>query len=377
MTTSSYGRDREFLEHHTGQVIELKSSDGQSKVLLSPVYQGRVMTSTAGGDEGLSFGWINYKLVASGEKKARFNPVGGEERFWLGPEGGQYSLYFKQGDSFNIDHWQVPAVIDTLPYDIRDSSAGSAVFFKKATLQNYSGTSFDIEIERSISLLDKTALETAMHASIPADVHFVAYRTDNRVKNAGNADWTPGKGLVSIWLLGMFTPSPETTVIIPFEPGKNARSFITDNYFGSIPAERLKIKDSVLFFRCDGKFRSKIGLAPNIARPMAASVDLLNNVLTLVIPTIEKEAPYVNSKWEIQKEPYKGDVINSYNDGPLANGDQLGPFYEIESSSPALALKKGATGNYTQITAHFQGSRDQLRKMVQELLHVDINTIKN
>lgn len=377
MTASSYARDREFLQHHTGEVLELRSADGQSKVLLSPAYQGRVMTSTSGGDEGLSFGWINYKLIAAGEKKSQFNPVGGEERFWLGPEGGQYSLYFKQGDSFQIDHWQVPAVIDTLAYEVKDSSSQQAVFFKKASLQNYSGTSFDIEIERRISLLGKADLEKAVNASIPDDLRFVAYRTRNQIKNVGQNDWTPEKGLVSVWLLGMFTPSPETTVIIPFEPAKDSRQYITDNYFGSVPPERLKIKDSVLFFKCDGKFRSKIGLAPRIAKPLAASVDLLNNVLTLVIPTIDRQAPYVNSKWEIQKEPYKGDVINSYNDGPLANGDQLGPFYEIESSSPALALKKGATGSYAQITAHIQGTREQLRKLVQDLLHVDINLIKN
>ena len=89
------------------------------------------MTSSANGDEGRSFGWLNYKLIQAPQKKAQFNPVGGEERFWLGPEGGQYSLYFKQGDSFNIDHWQVPALIDTVAYEIADSSKERAVFSKE------------------------------------------------------------------------------------------------------------------------------------------------------------------------------------------------------------------------------------------------------
>src|SRR6185369_15173705 len=109
----TYAYDAEFLKKHTGRVIELKDKAGQSKVLLSADYQGRVMTSSAMGDSGASFGWINYNLIASGQKKKQFNPVGGEERFWLGPEGGQYALYFNKGDSFNIDHWQVPPVIDT------------------------------------------------------------------------------------------------------------------------------------------------------------------------------------------------------------------------------------------------------------------------
>jgi hypothetical protein len=30
---------------------------------------------------------------------------GGEDRFWLGPEGGQYALYFNAGDPFDLDHY--------------------------------------------------------------------------------------------------------------------------------------------------------------------------------------------------------------------------------------------------------------------------------
>jgi hypothetical protein len=57
---------------------------------------------------------------------------------------------------------------------------------------------------------------------------------------------------------------------------------------------------------------------------------------------------------KFKKEPYKGDVINSYNDGPLEDGSQLGPFYEIEASSPALGLKKGMSGSYRQVACHLQ-----------------------
>jgi hypothetical protein len=85
---------------------------------------------------------------------------------------------------------------------------------------------------------------------------------------------------------------------------------------------------------------------------------------------------YVNSKWEIQKEPYKGDVINAYNDGPLADGSQLGPFCEIESSSPAKELKKGEKLEYSQVTCHLQGDYNSLRRLAGQLLSVDLNEIK-
>jgi len=153
----SYGYDASFVKQHAQHVLELE--DGNAKVLLCADYQGRVFTSSASGDSGTSYGWLNYALLSSGEKKQQFNPVGGEERFWLGPEGGQYSIYFKKGDPFDYPHWQVPAVIDTIAYDIVEHNNTSATFSKKASVTNYSGTTFDLDITRKIQLLDKDAIQ--------------------------------------------------------------------------------------------------------------------------------------------------------------------------------------------------------------------------
>src|SRR5258705_11475063 len=181
------------------------------------------------------------------------------------------------------------------------------------------------------------------------------------------------KALLSVWLVGMFTPGPETKVIIPFRPIPNAKNYITSDYFGKIPPERLQVTDSILYFTCDGKFRSKIGLSPLIAKPIAGAFDFKKNILTIVIPQIDEKGAYVNSKWELQKEPYKGDVINSYNDGPLADGTQMGPFLEIESSSAAMALKKSGKGIYRQTTCHFQGDYTALQSLAKQLLGVDLD----
>src|SRR5262249_4879136 len=200
--------------------------------------------------------------------------------------------------------------------------------------------------------------------------------SNSSVKNVGTNDWKKESGLLSIWLLGMMTPTDETKVMIPFSPGADARSQITDDYFGKIDPDRLLVKDSILFLRCDGKSRGKIGIAPGIAKPLAASFDFKRNILTILIPQVSKGEDYVNSKWEIQKQPFKGDVINAYNDGPLKDGSQLGPFYEIESSSPAKELKKGERLEYSQVTCHFQGNYNSLRQLAKYLLSVDLGEIK-
>lgn len=376
LNEGTYTYDANFLRKHTKNVIELTDETGQSKVLLSADYQGRVMTSTAAGDEGSSYGWLNYDLIASGEKNKQFNPIGGEERFWLGPEGGQYSLYFHQGDSFLIKNWQVPPMIDTEAFDVEESSSSTATFSRKASITNYSGTVFDLLISRKISLLGKSEIESQLNTQLPEGVKYVGYETENHIQNAGTKDWKKESGLLSIWLLGMFTPSDQTTVIIPFKAAPNAKELITTTYFGEIPAERLFIQDSVLFFTCDGKYRSKIGLSPTIAKPLSASFDFKNNVLTITHYQIMPEASYVNSKWEMQQEPYRGDAVNSYNDGPLADGSQLGPFYELESSSPALELKAGERAGYRQTTCHFEGDFEKLNTLSKNILGVDLNTIK-
>ncbi len=377
ISKGSFAYDAAFLKAHTGETFQLISPDGMSKVLLSAKYQGRVMTSTATGDSGVSFGWLNYELIAAKEKRKQFNPVGGEERFWMGPEGGQYSIYFKKNDSFNLSHWQVPSFIDTDAWQIAHADSGSAIFSATATISNYSGTAFSINIERRISLLTKESLEQVLQTAVPAGVHFVGFETVNSVSNTGTEDWVKQKGLLSIWLLGMFTPGPATKVIIPFRPIPGAKNYITSNYFGNVPPDRLSITDSLIVFTCDGKYRSKIGLSPAIAKPVAGSFDFRKNILTVVIPQIDKEAAYLNSKWELQKEPYKGDVINSYNDGPLADGSQMGPFLEIESSSPALALKKSGQAVYRQITCHFQGNYDEMKTLARQLIGADLNSIKS
>ncbi len=372
----TYHYDIDFLRKHTKNVIELSDASGQAKIILSADYQGRVLTSTSSGDQGASYGWLNYDLISSGKINKQFNPIGGEERFWLGPEGGQYSLYFHSGDSFSIKNWQVPPVIDTEAFELVESSSTSATFSRQASLTNYNGSVFDLLIQRKISLLKKSDLESELGTEFPEGVKYVGYQSENRIKNIGSSDWKKERGLLSMWLLGMFTPSDQTMVIIPFKPAANAKDLITTSYFGEVPAERLSIEDSVLFFTCDGKYRSKIGISPIIAKPLSASFDFQRNVLTITRFEVVSEAAYVNSKWEIQETPFTGDAVNSYNDGPLADGSQLGPFYELESSSPALELKSGESADYRQLTCHLEGNFEQLNIVSKNILGVDLTKLK-
>ncbi len=371
----SYGFDLKFLKEHSNPV-ELKNGD--ARIIVSPDFQGRVMTSSAAGENGLSYGWINYDLIESGEVLQHINPVGGEERFWLGPEGGQFSIFFKNGDSFDLKHWQTPPVIDTEKYELVASGKTFAEFKKSAKIKNYSNTEFQLEIKRKVVLLTNDEIEKELGVGIEKNTKVVGYKTINNLLNTGIEAWKKESGLLSVWLLGMFNPSPEVTIVVPFKTGVKSDYIVKDDYFGKIPAERLVVdKSGFIFLKGDGKYRGKIGIPPQRALPFLGSYDAHNHLLTIVKCEVkEGVTDYVNSAWEIQKYPFKGDAINSYNDGPVADGKQLGPFYEMETSSPALALKAGESATYSQSTFHLQGSEAELDVICQKVFNVSLEKIK-
>jgi len=372
--------DLAFLKTRT-QVVVLSADGGRAQVAVNPDLQGRVMTSTAAGPEGLSFGWINRELLAGGESNPHMNAFGGEDRFWLGPEGGQFSVFFKKGDPFDIDHWWTPPAVNEGPFDVASQAADRIHFRKVIHLVNYSGTEFDLEVNREVRLLGAADVE-ALGVPVPANVKMVAYASDNRITNLGANAWARETGLLSIWILGMFNPSPSTTIVIPFKPGPESElgPAVNDAYFGKVPADRLIVDAAkgVPFFTGDGEFRSKIGISPLRAKPFAGSYDAANGVLTLVHLTLpEGAADYVNSMWEIQEKPYAGDVVNSYNDGPASPGAKpLGPFYELETSSPAAALGPGGTLAHVHSTMHIQGPEKALDGIARKVLGVSLEEIK-
>lgn len=368
--TESYGADRDFLKRYVN-VIEL--TNGSSKLAIVPKYQGRVMTSTCLSDSGYSFGWINHDLITSGKYAEHINAYGGEERFWMGPEGGQYSLFFKKGEPFDLKHWQTPAIIDTVTFDLVKKTANEALFTKSFEIANYSGTKFSVNVTREITLLDTKTAESVLGVQFPA-VNCVAYESINSIKNTSKQDWNKENGVLSIWLLSMLKASPDGTVVIPYRKGGEHK--VNDAYFGKVPANRLRKTDSMLFFKTDAKYRSKIGIPPSIINPIVGSYNPSKNILTIMKVEYKGDQDYVNSMWEQQKSPYSGDVINAYNDGKNDAETQLGEFYEIESSSPAVALKSGDSLTHVKIMFHFQGPKSELNKISRQLLHVDLKDIK-
>ena len=55
----------------------------------------------------------------------------------------------------------------------------------------------------------------------------------------------------------------------------------------------------------------------------------------------------------------------------------MGPFYEIETSSPGAALAPGQTLTHTQYTMHLEGDPAALDPLVRKLFGVSLQTIQH
>ena len=381
----SFEDDLAFLKSHT-EIHVLADEASGAQVAIAPAWQGRVMTSTDGTENAQGMGWINRKAITSGIKpesdrtgvEKHIHLFGGEERFWLGPEGGQFALFFPPAPApYEFEHWKTPAVLDTEAFTVVSSTPRRIAFSKETELTNRAGTLLKMGIERTVTLLTPSDLVPILRTHVPKGVACVAYRSSNSITNRSAEHWTPEKGLVSIWLLGMFKHGSEVVSVVPIKNGPG--DAVRTDYFGEVSKDRLLTTDNAVFFKTDGAYRSKIGVPPARSTGIAGAYDPERGLLTIIrteLPRSAASLPYVRSQWQDHANPYAGDLINIYNDGPTAPGEPpLGPFYELESSSPALPLAPGETLVHTQETMHFRGIPEKLAPIAKNLLGVSLEEL--
>ena len=368
---TSFAADLEFLGQH-GEVLELRAPAGR-RVAVSSTYQARVMTSAVS-EGGRSLGWVNRNFIASGKVGTAFDNYGGEDRFWLGPEGGQFAIFFAPGAAYELAAWQTPSGFQQGAWEVVRKNDSSVDFRHDLRVGSRAGTSFDVGVERRIALLDSDEVAQALGAT-PADVQWVAFCSDNRITNTGRRPWAEQTGLISVWSLGMFVPADDTWVIAPFAAAASG-PIVNSDYFGALPPERLKVDEArgAVLFLADGRYRSKIGLPQARSKPVAGSYTPSENLLTIIrYPVPAEPRPYVNSTWQEQSQPFAGDVFNAYchgttTPGPLADVR----FYELESSSPGAVLAPGESLSHEQQTFHFVGDHAALDAIATRVLGVSL-----
>jgi hypothetical protein len=380
MQEKTFNEDLDFLRQHVETIV--LANDEDSQIVVVPDYQGRTMTSTSAGLSGTSYGYLNYDAIATDQHDPQINLYGGEDRMWISPEGGQYSVFFDPGAPMEYAHWRTPAVLDTEPFELTQQDERSVSFTKRASLVNWSNFRFQVQMDRRVVLLDRD--NASEHLGLDLDgLSLVAHESHNTLTNTGESTWQPETGLIGIWMLCMNKPSPRATLLVPFEPGPvdQLGPCVNADYFGKLDSSRLVVdeKAGLIFFLGDGNLRSKLGLTFQRVRPLLGSWDPQRGVLSVVQFNLPREAPngYNNNLWQHQDDPYSGDVINAYNDGPNESGGQLGGFFELETISPALALQPQQSYTHIHRTIRMEGDREPLAVVARKIFGVSLDEIES
>ena len=374
----TFGYDLNYLSQKDDKLVVLSGDEGKSQIIVSAKYQAKVFTSTADGLDGTSMGFINYKFFDAGAVDEHMNGFGGENRFWLGPEGGKYSVYFGKGLEQVFDNWHTPKPIDIEPWDISYVNNRTVVFNKEMEVTNFLGNQLKLRVDRSIALIETSEIVNDLGIKLNTNVNVVGYKTDNSIINLNDFEWTKETGTICIWMLDMFNPAPHAVTFIPFNEGdeKVLGKIVTSDYFGEVPADRLKVEGNMIFLKTDGKFRSKLGLNAKRTQAIAGNYDPDSKRLTITTFDVDKNAVYLNQEWNPEKDPLLGDAMNAYNDGPLEDGSIMGPFLELESVSPAAFLKPLQSLSHRHTVYHFVGEEADLNPITEKLFGITVDGIK-
>ena len=374
----TFGYDLGYLGAKDSLVV-LTDEGENAQVIVSPKYQAKVFTSTVDGWAGTSLGYLNYDALDAETINEHMNGYGGENRFWIGPEGGQYSVFFEPGAEQVYDHWHTPKAIDVEPWEVVASDRRSVRMSKEMEVQNYRGTELCLAIDREIRLLEPAEVKQMLGVEPGGGIKTVAYATRNSIRNRNDFAWTEQTGTICMWMLDMFNVAPGALTIVPFVEGPEDRlgKIATTDYFGEIPADRIRIEEGVLYLKTDGKYRSKLGVNPKRTKAVAANYNPGLKCLTVTTFDVDPDAVYLNQEWNPAKNPLIGDALNAYNDGPLDDGSIMGPFLEVESASPAAFLKPGEQQVHRHNVFHFVGEETALDAVSRSVLGVTLSKINS
>ena len=408
----SYRNAIDYLESKT-KVLELCNDFG-ARIAVCPDWNGRVMTSTADGIDGDSYGLVNVmqieeRLKAQGHVMPH-QLIGGEDQLVLSPEGGPFSLFYdydSEASAIHRHHIEPPIGYTEGPFEIDTVPREPEMRLRRnVRMQNLAGARFDIDLIRSIRLHSENDMARLFDPVILAAleqpaISYVSYRTVNTLVNRG-ATFSKYSGLLSLRVRGMYNSTPYHVLVIPFKPGHEeqlGKRFSAD-FFGTAPHGRLRLMPESLLLRTDGRFRCQIGVSRARAVSRVAAIDFRNGVFSIMEFNLPEdadscdylcndycetnegaEADFVATRERYLLEngagnPYAGEVVRAYGNGLSdTDGDTHSSYYEFDTFSPAVELQKNESITHIQHTTHIHADRATLVFLLDALFQIDFDTV--
>ena len=358
--TRTFQDDVNFLSRHVYTIV-LTDMHGQMEAAVVPKFQGTVMTSTAEGTYGQSYGYIDYELIASRNTDPQFNMVGGEDRVFVGPSGGQFGIDFAAGVDFKPENLQVPAALDREGFDVIAHNGDRVTLQKKFSVTNYSNKTFQLRLTRTIRLLPRDEAWTELGARGGEKTSVVAYETKNDLVNATHTAWRKEEGLLDLSVVGMFRRTSNVALVLPtMEPGNTSDKRAA---VGMVVLPQATVVSAE-------QASAHVALSPKLAKGLLGSYDPATSTLTVVqFEPIQPGGPYMRSEWQVLKTPYQGDAAS-------VAGGAGNPFFMLVTHSPALQLDGWSAAEFTSRTYHIRGTAAELEPIARAVLGVGLEEIR-
>lgn len=342
---------------------------GDAMIAVSPSFQGRVFASTAKGMRGNNIGYFNKKLLEDPNFLIKISELGGESRMWFGPEIGDYAVFYDPGAEQVDEFRKISPDLNTVHFDIIEEGTQSVLSGGLMKIRNASGYQFHLHAERKITLKTQNDIESELGIVLNKDLAAVSFCAETWIENTGTEQWKKETGLLSIWELGCMKTTPKSLVMIPTRGSMDSVS----NYFTPLEG-RIQIIDSVVYFRTDAAYMSKIGIPHPYSKDILGSYSPELNRLSIMKYHLTDDTLYVNSV-KGSTHPYAGDVINIFNGDIQEERNWYLPFYEFESSSAVKELQPGEGQYHWQSLYHFEGAKSELNIISQQVLGINLDNI--
>ena len=327
----SYHDALNYLVHKTS-VIELYDQLG-GRVAVCPEWNGRVMTSTCGGLEGESFGYINVQAIDTDN----YDDFGGEDQWTLSP------LIYS--------------------YGIESIKANLVILRRALRMADANGTSVELSLTRSIFLLSRHRAgaifgDAVAEALERSDVSNVGFYTEDTVQ-------TQTRAYIAGRQRGMFNASPHTAVIVPTPPiSFTPEPFSVDiDYLGGAPHGRIRYLSKTLLIRADGQRRCQVTMPYATAPPFFGAIERRLGTLTLWT-------------FDLPDAPGENDMIRIYNPGRLRGGElDLATYYEMNCFAAARELVPEDSLTSCQCTLHINAENAVLDGLIRQIFGVSLGDV--